>query len=166
MPVVTGLFDTYEDARKAVEALKAANVDVADISIISPEELAGSGERAVEGAGAGIGIGALIGGVGGVIAGLSVVAIPVVAAGWLAAALAGAAGGAVVGGLTGGLIGGLTESGVSVDDAKFYAEAVSRGGTLVAARVDEGQVEAVAAIYRSANGVDPDARRQLYAQGA
>ena len=59
---------------------------------------------------------------------------PVVAAGWLASTAAGAAAGAA----TGGIVGALTQAGVSDEDASRYAEGVRRGGTLVSARVPDG----------------------------
>ena len=78
------------------------------------------------------------GGAAGLLTGLGLMAIPgvgpVVAAGWLVATLAGAA----AGGLAGGLIGGLTQAGVSEQDANVYAEGIRRGGTLVTARVPDG----------------------------
>lgn len=166
MPTITGLFDTYDDARTAVTALEAAGVNSADISVISHDERVENGNLAAEGAGTGAGLGAVAGGAGGLLAGLGLVAIPgvgpVVAAGWLAATLAGAAAGAVAGGVAGGLIGALTDSGVPEDEAQFYAEGVRRGGTLVVARVDETQVDAATAILRQSNIVDPRARRRVF----
>ena len=49
-------------------------------------------------------------------------------------------------GVAGGLIGTFTESGVDSDEAHVYAEGVRRGGSVVVARVDEGQSDAAAAI--------------------
>jgi hypothetical protein len=92
----------------------------------------------VEGAEAGAGIGAVIGGGAGLLTGLGLIAIPglgpVVAAGWLVAAAVGA----VAGGATGGIIGALTQTGVNKEDAEIYAEGVRRGGTLVTARMADG----------------------------
>jgi hypothetical protein len=92
----------------------------------------------VEGAGAGAGIGAALGGGAGLLAGLGMMAIPglgpVVAAGWLVAAAAGA----VAVGAAGGIVGALTQGGVSKEDAEIYAEGIRRGGTLVTARVIDG----------------------------
>jgi hypothetical protein len=59
----------------------------------------------------------------------------VVAAGWLASTALGA----VVGGTAGGLVGALTQAGVDEEDAHAYAEGVRRGGTLVTARVPDGE---------------------------
>ncbi|MGV6873186.1 general stress protein [Pseudochelatococcus sp. B33] len=166
MPTISGLFDTYDDARRAVAALEAAGVGSTDISIISHDESVDTGNLAAEGAGTGAGIGAVAGGAGGLLAGLGLVAIPgvgpVVAAGWLAATLTGAAAGAVAGGAAGGLIGALTESGVSEGEAEFYAEGVRRGGTIVVARVNEAQVDAATDILHQSNAIDPQVRRRIF----
>lgn len=166
MPTITGLFDTYDDARRAVNALEAAGVGSTDISIISHDEAGETDNLAAEGAGTGAGIGAVAGGAGGLLAGLGLVAIPgvgpVVAAGWLAATLAGVAAGAVAGGAAGGLLGALTSSGVAEEEAEFYAEGVRRGGSIVVARVSESQVEAATAILRQSNVVDPVERRRVF----
>jgi hypothetical protein len=95
-------------------------------------------EYGAEGAGAGAGIGATVGGAAGLLAGLGLLAIPglgpVVAAGWLASTAVGA----LAGGATGGIIGALTRAGVKDEDAQLYAEGIRRGGTLVSARVPDG----------------------------
>lgn len=97
----------------------------------------GRDDRA-EGAEAGAGIGGVAGGIIGLLTGLGLMAIPgvgpVVAAGWLASTAAGAA----AGGAAGGIIGALTQAGASEEDANAYAEGIRRGGTLVSARVPDG----------------------------
>jgi hypothetical protein len=155
---ISRLYDTYSDAQRAVSDLEAAGVPHSDISIIAnnsdnwystdkklDRDRDGVDDRA-EGAGAGAGIGAGVGGAAGLLAGLGLLAIPglgpVVAAGWLAATAVGAAAGAA----SGGIIGALTEAGVSKDDSDAYAEGVRRGGTLVSARVadgDRGRLDAI-----------------------
>src|ERR1700712_4446133 len=151
---LTGLFDRYDDARRAVKDLEAAGVPHRNVSIVANN---GRGERAeavasdaATGAGAGAGIGAAIGGAGGLLAGLGLLAIPglgpVVAAGWLASTAVGAIGGAAIGGAAGGLVGALTHAGVPEEDAHVYAEGVRRGGTLVTAKVDDGLVGTVRSI--------------------
>ncbi|KQU74449.1 hypothetical protein ASC75_20695 [Aminobacter sp. DSM 101952] len=175
MATVTGLFDTYSDAKTAVGELARAGIDHDDISIVA-SNADGSYDRSTgdvdtgEAAGAGAGIGALVGGTGGLLTGLGVMAIPgvgpVVAAGWLAATAAGAAAGALAGGAAGGIIGALTDSGVSSDDAHVYAEGVRRGGTLVTARVSDGDQESLArSILQNSNWVDINQRRASYAEG-
>jgi len=117
---VTALYDTYDSAVSAVNALEASGVPHSDISIVSNNvDNRHSKDRptnAAEDAGKGAGIGAAVGGVGGLLTGLGLLAIPgvgpVVAAGWLVATAAGAATGAVVGGAAGGLVGALTGAGV------------------------------------------------------
>ena len=148
---VSRLYDNYSDAQGAVSRLEAAGVPHSEISIVAnnSDGWFGNGKGKVdrdrdgvddraEGAGTGAGIGAGLGGAAGLLAGLGLLAIPglgpVVAAGWLAATAAGAAAGAA----TGGIVGALTQAGVSDDDAHTYAEGIRRGGTLVTARVADG----------------------------
>jgi hypothetical protein len=150
---ISRLYDSYADAQGAVSRLEAAGVPHSEISIVAnnsdgwfgngkgngkvDRDRDGVDDRA-EGAGTGAGIGAGLGGTAGLLAGLGLLAIPglgpVVAAGWLAATAAGAAAGAA----TGGIVGALTQAGVSNDDADTYAEGIRRGGTLVTARVADG----------------------------
>lgn len=170
---VTALYDTYDEAISAAHALEEAGISASDISIVSNN----ADDRynrdhtthAAEDAGKGAGIGAVVGGVGGLLTGLGLMAIPgvgpVVAAGWLVATAVGAAGGAVVGGAAGGLVGSLTSAGVHERDANFYAEGVRRGGTLVAARVPDGQAPLAREVLQRYRWVDPDARAAAYREG-
>ncbi|CDM62053.1 MULTISPECIES: general stress protein [Rhizobium] len=172
MKTVTGLYDSYDDARSAVKALEDAGIPSDDISIVSNKsdgvDVEGQGSYAAEGAGSGAGLGALAGAAGGLLAGLGMLAIPgvgpVVAAGWLAATVAGAAGGAVAGGAVGGLVGAMVSSGVPEEDAHFYAEGIRRGGSVVTARVDDGRAAEAKAILDSSRAVDIANRRALYAE--
>jgi len=148
---ISRLYDNYSDAQQAVRALEGAGLPHSEISIVAnnsdswfstdkkvDRDRDGVDDRA-EGAGTGAGIGAGIGGTAGLLAGLGLLAIPglgpVVAAGWLAATAVGAAAGAA----TGGIVGALTQAGVSEDEAPLYAEGIRRGGTLVTARVPDGE---------------------------
>ncbi len=174
---VTALYDTYDDAVAAANALEATGVPADDISIVASNadnrytDSRYDRDRtsnAAEDAGKGAGIGAVVGGVGGLLTGLGLMAIPgvgpVVAAGWLVATAVGAAGGAVVGGAAGGLVGSLTSAGVPEHDANFYAEGVRRGGTLVAARVPDGQAPSAREILARYRWVDPAERSAAYRQ--
>lgn len=170
MRTVTGLFESYDDASRAVSQLETTGVPSSDISIVSHESSRSTTEHdtnAAEGAGTGAGLGAVAGGAGGLLAGLGMLAIPgvgpVVAAGWLAATAAGAAAGAVAGGAAGGIIGAMIESGVSEEDAHLYAEGLRRGGTMVVAKVDESRILEAEDILQSANRVDINQRRSAYA---
>lgn len=170
---ITGLFDRYDDARRAVQDLEAAGVAHRDISIVGRNGHNGAAqggadpaEPAAEDASKGAGIGAAVGGIGGLLAGLGMLAIPgigpVVAAGWLAATAAGAAGGAVIGAAAGGLVGALTNAGVSEADAHVYAEGVRRGSTLVTAKVDAPLAPTARAILSDDRTVSIAQRRQAY----
>jgi hypothetical protein len=66
-----------------------------------------------------------------------------------------------LGAATGGIIGALTQAGVSDEDAHTYAEGIRRGGTLVTARVADGdQTRLEAALNQSA--VDTSQRRAAW----
>jgi hypothetical protein len=145
---ITRVYDDYATAKQTVQELKKAGLGDSHIGIVASnadgwhkpggsevdpthdKDRDGKDDRA-EGAAAG---------------GLGLIAIPgigpVVAAGWLAALAAGAAGG----GVAGGLIGALVESGTSKENAELYAEAVRRGGTIVTAKVSDGDAAKYAAI--------------------
>lgn len=163
---ITGLYDNYDDASAAVDALEVSGIPSSDISIVANRAADSPGEGAAEGAETGAGFGAAVGGVGGLLTGLGLMAIPgvgpVVAAGWLAATAAGAVTGAVIGGAAGGIIGAMTDAGVPENEAHVYAESVRRGGSLVTAKVDEAHVADARAILATYNSVDPAQRRAEY----
>ncbi len=173
--VIIGLFDSYNDAERAVYELEAAGIPHQDINVIAnnadnrrPVE-AHKSSGAVTGAEAGAAFGAVGGGGAGLLAGLGMLTIPgigpVVAAGWLIATVAGAVAGGTVGGATGGIIGSLTEAGVSTDHAHVYAEGIRRGGTLVTVRVDNSRANEAPGILLDFNAVDPDIRGTAYREG-
>lgn len=172
MRTITGLYDSYDDAREAVKALEKAGIPSDDISIVTNKasgvDVEGQGSYAEEGAGTGAGIGAVAGGAGGLLTGLGMMAIPgvgpVVAAGWLAATAAGAVAGAVAGGAVGGIVGAMIKEGVPEDEANFYAEGIRRGGSVVTAKVDESKVSDAQAILNSSRPVDVAARRASYSE--
>ena len=96
MTTVCRVYDSYAQARAAVDAVESAGVPVADVSIVANKYV--SAEHAdvdeVSGGATGAGIGGALGGGAGLLAGLGLLAIPglgpVVAAGWLASTAAGA----------------------------------------------------------------------------
>jgi hypothetical protein len=164
MPKYSALFDSYDDAERAVAALNEAGFTRDDISIVTSNP---DGSYDTNGAAAGAGTGAGIGAVaGGLLAGLGLMTIPgvgpVLASGWLASAAGGALAGAVAGGAVGGLIGAMTDDGVAEHDAHVYAEGVRRGGVYVSVRADEGERSQVEDILASFNRVDPADRRNEY----
>ena len=171
---ISRLYDRYEDAAAAVNALVDAGIADEDLSLIVstvddrqvPRDIHVEESDASSGAGTGAGIGGVVGGGAGILAGLGMLAIPgvgpVVAAGWLAATAAGALAGAAAGAATGGIIGALTDSGVSESEAHVYAEGIRRGGSLVTARVENERVGEAVAILDRHRPVDADARAAAY----
>lgn len=181
---VVRFFDRARDALLVARELEDSGIPRDDISIIANnsedwyhdnriDERRIDSHRehdhdnnAAEGAGTGATLGGLIGGGAGVLAGLGMLAVPgigpLVAAGWLATAVAGAATGAVAGGLVGGLVGALTESGVSKEDAKAYAEGVRRGGALVMVRIPATRAEEAEAIMERRNAIEARRLRDYY----
>ncbi|WP_199737956.1 hypothetical protein [Falsigemmobacter faecalis] len=153
MTVITRLYRTYDDARRAIDAVNGMKLAGVDASFAGNESVQTThrdyqtrlGEPvdrvemhdAPTATATGAGVGAAVGGGAGLLAGLGMLAIPglgpVVAAGWLAATLAGAAGGA----LAGGAIGALADLGIPEEDAPVYGEALRRGGVLVSVRTPD-----------------------------
>jgi hypothetical protein len=161
---VSALYDTYDAASSAVNALEGAGISHSDISIVSNN--AEGRATAAQDVGTGAGVGAGVGGVGGLLAGLGLMAVPgvgpVVAAGWLVATAVGAVAGAAVGGAAGGIVGALTGTGVPEDEANLYAEGVRRGGTLVTAKVEDARAPEAQSILQRQKYVDMDARGRSY----
>jgi len=172
--ILTGLYDTYADAKAVVGDLEAAGIASDNISVVASQaDATGThkvkeGNEAAPGAEAGAAFGAIIAGGSGLLAGLGMLAIPglgpVVAAGWLASAAVGVVAGAAVGGAGGGLIGAMVGNGVPEQDAHVYAEGVRRGGTLVTVRVDQSQALTADEILRRHHAVDPVERRRIYGE--
>ncbi|PJN90958.1 general stress protein [Bacillus sp. mrc49] len=139
---IIGVYETGEEAIKAVEALQADGYNRDDISVVAKdkEELRTvnekTGTKAEEGLAAGAATGGILGGAAGLLAGVGALAIPgigpVLAAGPLAATLAGAAVGAGTGGLAGTLIG----MGLPEDEANRYEADVKSGKLLVLVDAD------------------------------
>ena len=154
---ITRLFDTFEQAERAVVELERAGVRGTEISLVSHQPARDGGPGAAA-------IGGVVG--GGVLAGLGLLAIPglgpVLAAGWLASAAVGAVvGGAVAAGAV-GLVAALTHAGVSREDADIYAEAVRRGGTLVSAKVDDEHLAQAEAALAQVDSVNIATRGKYY----
>ena len=164
MKTVSRAYDSYAQARAAVDAVEKAGVPSGDVSIVANKYV--SAEYAdvddVNKAAAGAGIGGAVGAGAGLLAGLGMLAIPgigpVVAAGWLASTAAVAAGGAAAG----GIVGALVEAGTDKEHAEVYSESVRRGGTLVTARVKEGDVARIESVLANSGPIDPVARGAEY----
>ncbi len=171
---ITRLFDDYADATAAVRQLEALGLNHDDISIVANNT---HGHHATDDGASvndhgdvsrGTSTGALLGGAGGLLAGLGLLAIPglgpIVAAGWLAATAVGAGIGAAGGAATGSLVGALKNAGHTDEEANVYSEGVRRGGTLVSAKVPDGQITQAEAVLDGNRSVDATTREAAYRQ--
>src|SRR6202021_1847477 len=157
-----GIYSTRVGVENAVDALVRAGFPSPDISVLLPENLAGTKEmgtekatKAPEGATAGVTAGGVIGGALGVLAGVGALAIPgvgpFIAAGPIMAGLAGLG----IGGAVGGLVGALVGMGVPEYEAKRYEGRVKDGGTLLSAHCDTSeQVSRAKDILQSTGATD------------
>jgi len=167
---VVGLFDTFDEARNAMQDLVEHGFQAGDISLLTNDA---SGEQAAylkkdqdrlpeETAGLGALAGTIFGGVGGIMVGIGALTIPgigpVVAAGSFLSILGTTALGAGVGAAAGGLIGALVGQGIPEEDANFYAEGIRRGGTLVAVSTNDEQFSRAQAILNQHNAVNVEER--------
>jgi uncharacterized membrane protein len=134
---IVGIFDTEQEATRAIEGLHNQGFSNDEISVITRDrdELRhisdDTGTKAPEGVATGAATGGVLGGVTGLLAGIGALAIPgigpILAAGPIVATLTGVAVGAGAGGLVGGLIG----LGIPEDEAKEYEGYVESGKILV-----------------------------------
>jgi hypothetical protein len=164
MKTVTRAYDSYAQARAAVDSLAKMGVPASDVSIVANKYVSAdyADVDEVSDTAKGAGIGGALGGGAGLLAGLGLLAIPglgpVVAAGWLASTAVVAAAGAA----TGGIVGALVDAGVDHDHADVYSESVRRGGTLVTARVRDEDAARVEAILAGYEPIDPITRGAEY----
>jgi len=132
---IAGFFNTRSEGESAYRQLVASGFDPSEISFVAgdtqsqnipkigPLEETGASSEMARDASLGSAIGLAAGLVALVIPGIG----PLIAIGPLAAAM----GGLTAGAAAGGIIGLLKDQGVSGDEAKFYAEGIKRGGSLV-----------------------------------
>ena len=134
--LVTGLFNTKAGAELAADQLVEAGFSRDDISILMSDATRGrefamtTDSKAPEGAATGAAIGGVLGALAAGLVAVGVIALPgigLVAAGPIIAALAGAG----AGGAAGGLLGALVGAGIPEHEAKFFSEAIEKGGILV-----------------------------------
>lgn len=165
---VLALYDDFDVATDAVEALVNDGFDRNNISIVAHN--AGDRYTGTEGvgthdvnAGEGAGFGAIVGG----LVGLGVALIPgvgpVLAAGPLGAAVA-AGIGVVTGAATGGIVAGLIDFGVPENAAQYYAEGIRRGGALVSIELldNDNRTGRAQEVLNSFGPVNIDERGAMY----
>jgi hypothetical protein len=134
--LVSGLFKTRSAAERAVENLVDYGYSRDDISLLMSDATRGRefalqmATKAPEGAATGATIGGVIGAIAAGLVAMGIVVVPglgLVAAGPVVATLAGLGAGAAAGGFTGALVG----LGIPEHEARFYNEAIEKGGILV-----------------------------------
>jgi hypothetical protein len=167
---VTALYDIYDSAVSAVNALEVSGIPHSDISIVSNNVDnrydKDRSTNAAEDAGKGAGIGAAVGGVGGLLDRPRSLGHSRRRTG-CGRRLAHSYGRRRRdrrgrGRRRRGASRSLTGAGVSERDAHFYAEGVRRGGTLVTARVDDDRASTAREILQRYKAVDPAARGAAY----
>jgi hypothetical protein len=171
---VIGAFDSYAAAQNVVRDLQADGFMARDMNVLAHNlgedadiALAQTASEPNESGGAATGAaaGSVVGGAAGLAASLIGIAIPgigpILAAGPIVAALTGAG----VGAVAGGLIGGLNELGVSEEHARYYVEALRRGGALVTLQCDATRSERAEEIMRAHGAIDIGARVLLWQEG-
>ena len=157
---VVGSYDLLRSAQSVAHELHANGFRESEISVIA-STVASDGvpdNDSFSNVATGAVTGGLVGGTAGLVLGMLGLALPglgpVLAAGPLVAALTGAGAGAAAG----GLVGALTGEGVPEEHALYYAEAVRRGGALVAVRTEEVRADRAAEIIRAHGGIDIEER--------
>jgi uncharacterized membrane protein len=167
---VVALYDSFDDARSAVEALVDGGFERSDISLVANDASGkyaaiydtSRSDAAIQDEDVSAGEGAGFGAVVGALVGLGVALIPgigpVIAAGPLAAALM-AGIGAATGAVTGGVVAGLVDFGVPEEHAMRYAEGVRRGGALLTVHLQQDEwADRAQSIMNRFNPVDIDER--------
>ena len=161
---VIGLFRDSNEAQAALHDLEAGGFTREHLNLVAYD---GSGQytdmvRQGSELGSNTTKGAAAGGVAGLLIGLAAVALPgigpIVAAGPIAAALAGAG----VGAATGGMLGALADMGVPGHEAKYYEEAIRRGGTMLIVRSETSMAEQAQSILDRHGALDVDQRVQQW----
>ena len=152
--IASAVFDSRDEAERAVTELRSAGVRDSAISIIGrtdgkTSETDGGGDDvnksgAVKGALAGAGAGTLLG-----IAALAIPGVgPLVAAGAIAASAipTAAAIGAGAGLAAGGVAGLLADHGVDEEDSRYFEDRIHQGGIFVSVDTNEANVPAEQAL--------------------
>ena len=162
--IASAVFDSRDEAERALAELRSAGIDNEAISIVGRTESGdGSGmtgnDDDDDGANtSGAVKGAIGGAVGGTLLGVAALAIPGVgplaAAGAIAASAIpeGAAIGAAVGATAGGISGLLSKEGVDDDDSRYYEDRINDGGYFVGVHTDRSSVDSETAreiLYRN-----------------
>ena len=143
--MVIGVFDSHQQAEKAVSELRNQGFSTEEINIVSKERKRRNDTEFVDDdITDGALTGGTLGGIGGLMVGAGALAIPgigpIVAAGPIAAALSGA--------VAGGIAGGLIDWGIPAEVSRRYEQHVAEGGILAVIRSDAAKVQQAAQVLR------------------
>jgi len=177
MNTVAGIFQTREDAARAIENLRGLGLSDENLSLLSPGTTATQAESDVptsdtEQPGMGNALGGLVGGAMGAAGGMTLGAAaasllvpgvgPIMAAGIVGAALFGA-GGAAAGMAAGGALEDTIAHGLPHDELFIYEDALRQGRTVVIAQVeDDEQAQAARSALDAAGAESVDAARESW----
>lgn len=175
MITVAGTFNSYVDASRAVENLRAAGIPEDRINLLAPGTGINELEREVPtteteqpGMGKALGgaVGGALGAAGGLQMGITAASLfvpgvgPIIAAGIAGATLLGL-GGAATGALAGDVIEESMGEGLPHDELYVYEDALRRGHSVVIAFADdEPQADAAHAVLKQAGAESIDAARE------
>jgi uncharacterized membrane protein len=161
---VIGVFESHDQAEKAVAELRQSGFDTNEISIVAKEQQ-GQGQDTQGDTTMGMGMGTVADGTttGGVLGGLAGLAMgagalaipglgPIIAAGPIAGLLSGAA--------TGGVAGGLIDWGIPEEQGRKYEEEVKKGKILAAVRTHEEKIDSAAEIFRQNGAHDVNTQQK------
>lgn len=153
---VVGVFETRDQAERAVAELRKSGFDTNEISIVAKDDKQHQGNQNNDndmGMGMvsdGTTTGGVLGGIAGLALGAGAIAIPglgpIVAAGPIAGMLSGAA--------TGGIAGGLLDWGIPEERGKYYEGEVKKGKILAAVRAHDHKIDKAADIFRQHGAKD------------
>jgi hypothetical protein len=178
MNTVAGIFQTRDDALRAIENLRSLGLPDENLSLLSPGATdASQAETDVptsdtEQPGMGNALGGLVGGAMGAAGGMTLGAAaasllvpgvgPIMAAGIVGAALFGA-GGAAAGMAAGGALEGQIAEGLPHDELFVYEDALRQGRTVVIAQLEaDGQIYDARAALDAAGAESVDAARESW----
>lgn len=156
MATVAHIFETREQARRAIVALRESGIPAEEISLVARDirgkiqaQPSESASGSLDATAVGVASGGVLGGIAGLLVGVGSLTIPGIGPALAAGPIAGGLTGGVVGLGVGGVIGALIDQGMSETDAQACQSALERGGLLVAARVPDGDEPRTLAILEN-----------------
>ena len=174
MKAISGVFQTLEDAERAVKEVRAAGVSPENVTLLTPgttdkidQELQSVPVDTSEQVGMGKTFGAVLGGAAGLSGGALLIALvpgvgPITAVGLLGAGILGAAG-ASIGASAGGKLEGSMSRGLPEDEIFVYEDALRKGRSVVIALSDNARTTALLRDLLKAEGAETiDAARDQW----